>query len=411
MAAAAGRFARGVGGALGVGALGMTAATSRARSSGCDEGKSKPLRFAAIADIQFADIESRRGRYYRESLGVTQRSAKFFNEHGGLDFFLHAGDLVDFYNTVDEFADDRGRQTASAVADVMTHLDEVRAPHSVFLIGNHELYNWSREELLSGVPWQKPERGSSGVLRFCPEGSGELWHSFSPCAGWHCIVLDPYDVSVYRRGRQYSRPPPYNYDLDAAAVSLLCRHNTNVATYVAEHPGENILCNYWKDIPDGDPTGRWSPINGAIGATQMAWLRGELDEAAGRGDRVVILSHVLVHPGSSDGKTLLWNYDEVLWLLQSPTGRAVQCVVSGHQHIGGLHTDECGIHYIVMESPLNTPPDGPGAFFVAEADDVHLTLSGYGNAGSPIFPDAPAAPGAPSQRRLRLRSAVGESNL
>ena len=43
----------------------------------------------------------------------------------------------------------------------------------VFLIGNHELYNWSRDQLREGVPWEHD--GRSGVLRFCPEGVEEFW--------------------------------------------------------------------------------------------------------------------------------------------------------------------------------------------------------------------------------------------
>lgn len=364
------------------------------------------LRFGAIADIQYADVEDRRGRHYRAALDVTGRAAEFFRAQPGLSFVLHAGDLVDFYNTEGEFAADGGRATAAAAGAVMAQLSEAGAP-LVCLVGNHELYNWSREELLRGVAWEGPPGeggghgreeppGARGTLRFCPEGSPELWHDFVPCPGWRCLVLDPYDVSVYRCGRG-RRPPPHNYELDAEALKRLCEMNPNIAAFVKKHPGENILCDYFTGLP---PTS-WVPFNGGLGAQQLAWLQERLEAAAACGERVAVLCHVLIHPKSSDERTLLWNWQEVLAVLQSEAGRAVQLVVSGHQHHGGFFTDQLGIHYLVLESPLLTSPGMPGCFLVIEAGDAHLELEGFGNAGSPIFPGA--VEGSPARRRLPLR--------
>eukprot|EP00931_Biecheleriopsis_adriatica_P095741 TRINITY_DN69352_c0_g1_i1.p1 TRINITY_DN69352_c0_g1~~TRINITY_DN69352_c0_g1_i1.p1 ORF type:complete len:127 (-),score=30.32 TRINITY_DN69352_c0_g1_i1:21-401(-) len=117
----------------------------------------------------------------------------------------------------------------------------------------------------------------------------------------------------------------------------------------------------------------------------------------------MILTHVIVHPESSDYKTLLWNYEEVLDLLHSHAGRTVQMVVSGHMHKGHFHTDELGIHHIVMESPLLSSPGMPGAFLVLEADQKTLTLEGFGNKDSKIFPGV--SEGQLGRRELQLRSA------
>lgn len=362
----------------------------------------QPLRFAAIADIQYADIEDRRGRRYRGTLGVTRRAVDFFNAHPRLDFVLHGGDIVDFYNTEGDFANDGGQATALALGAVMEELSRLRCPRLVSLLGNHELYNWSRVDLVRGVPWAVPRAQLQGTLRFCPQGSSEIWHSFRPCPGWRCIVLDPYDVSIYRLGRG-PQPAPYNYTLDKLALAELCRHNPNVAAFVAERPGENILCDYFKGLLSG-PEQRWVPFNGGIGPTQLEWFREELADAAASGDRVVVLSHVLVHPDSSVGcKTLLWNYEEVLKILHSPLGEFVELVVSGHQHSGGFHTDHLGMHYLVLESPLNTGEDQTGCFLIAEMDGQSLTLRGYGNAQSPIFPGVPE--GSLANRILPLRGA------
>eukprot|EP00958_Prasinococcus_capsulatus_P005870 scaffold567_cov384-Prasinococcus_capsulatus_cf.AAC.2 len=44
----------------------------------------------------------------------------------------------------------------------------------------------------------------------------------------------------------------------------------------------------------------------------MQWLEAELEESRTQSQRVIVLCHVLVHPETSkEGKTLLWNYDQV----------------------------------------------------------------------------------------------------
>lgn len=288
----------------------------------------------------------------------------------------------------------------------MEILSEALSPHFLNLVGNHELYNWSRSQLLLGVPWEAPGQPlRRGVLRHCPEGSLELYHSFSPCDGWRCIVLNPYDVSIYRSGRN-TKPPPFNFDLDEAPLAELCQHNPNVAAFVKAHPGENILTDYFAGYPDQSVERRWVPFNGRVGSEQLSWLQTELDSAASRDERVVVMSHVLVHPESSgDGSTLIWNYEDVLAILQSESGRSVQLVVSGHRHQGGFHTDELGIHYIVLESPLNTGKNHPGCFLVVEAGDELLELSGFCNGESTVFPGGQE--GSPCHRSLPLRKVSG----
>lgn len=370
------------------------------------------LRFGAIADIQYADVEDRRGRRYRATLPIVERAVNYFNKDPDLQFVLHGGDIVDFYNTEGAFASDGGSATASALAEVMSRMDKLNCPERVSLVGNHELYNWSREALLKGVEWEMPGQGR-GILRFCPEGSRNFWHTFSPCQGWTCVVLDPYDISIYRKGRN-AKPAPFSYDLDREALAELCRRNANVARFVKEHPGENVLCNYFDGISPGVES-RWVPFNGAVGEQQLEWLKGKLEECAQQNNRVIIFSHVLVHPHSSfRGMTLLWNYAEVLEIIQSRAGRSVQVVMSGHQHQGGFYTDEFGIHYIVMESPLESRPGWPGPFMIVQAGEAFLDLKGFGNAKSPVFPEAASqtsehGEGPMGHRRLPLRSAAAGS--
>lgn len=343
---------------------------------------------------------------------------------------LHAGDIVDFYNTVGDNAEDQGRATQQALDQVMSKLSQVHCKKTVFLVGNHELYNWSRQQLCQGIAWSK------GILRFgadanesddhhdmttpssvsppthLSDGAPEdtrppLWHSFVPCAGWRVIVLDSYHHSIYSRGRG-AGVPPFNYELDQAALAQVAKHNPGIGEFARLHPGSNILCDYFAGLTPG-PNMRWVPYNGGVGDKQLQWLRQTLQRSATLKERVVVMTHALVHPDTSKGhKTLLWDYDRLLDVLRSPVASSVQLVVSGHQHEGGFTTDpESGIQFVVLESPLNSPPDLPGPFVVFEQKDMQsLELRGFCNANSHLFPHA--VHGDHASRLLKLRGLSGD---
>jgi manganese-dependent ADP-ribose/CDP-alcohol diphosphatase len=67
------------------------------------------------------------------------------------------------------------------------------------------------------------------------------------------------------------------------------------------------------------------PFNGGFGGAQRAWLRGALAAARAARERVVVLSHVALHPAACDGTTMAWDYDAVLGLLAEVS---VMCVTS-----------------------------------------------------------------------------------
>merc|ERR1719276_602600 len=79
---------------------------------------------------------------------------------------------------------------------------------------------------------------------------------------------------------------------------------------------------------------RFVAFNGAVDVPQIEWLRSTLEEAKVKGEKVIILSHQPILPGSSSPVCLIWNYDVVLNLL-----REYKCTVAaafaGHAHRGG----------------------------------------------------------------------------
>jgi len=229
-------------------------------------------------------------------------------------------------------------------------------PFLVHSVGNHELYNFGRAELVVAFP--RPTESSNPELSF---------HSFSPIAGWRVLVLDPYDVSVV--GWEDGHPKR------SEALKLLRKHNPNDVESDAD----------WSAGLTGLDR-RWMPYNGAFGGEQLAWLSETLERAEGKGERAIIMTHVPVCPGSSSSLTLLWNYDEVLEILHSSS--VVVAVLAGHEHEGGYLQDEKGIHHVTLQSPLECPLDR-----VAFASfDVHmdkLELRGRGNVPSRTLPFRP----------------------
>ena len=338
------------------------------------------FRFGLLADIQYVDMEDKCNftgtqlRRYRNSLVVADQAMQYFNQHD-LAFVLHNGDIIDHQCAFD-FDKDAFKPKSEGLdqlADVMRILSKSKCDNWHFTIGNHELYNFTREELRDGVV----SPGASLPFR-CANDAGDFFYSFAPAPGWRVMVLDAYDVSIYRKGRERG--------LDEDALALLCRHNENCAKWVAENP-EVIATErmsgtfpYFQGLEGLD--NRWVPFNGGVGDAQLKWMREQLAAAAAADERVVLFSHLLVHPETTSGgsgRTLLWNYRDVLDVLENPEwSHAVAAVVSGHQHEGGVHTTDNGTHFVVMESPMLAEPGHPGPYAVVEARGDALAFVGYG---------------------------------
>jgi manganese-dependent ADP-ribose/CDP-alcohol diphosphatase len=153
---------------------------------------------------------------------------------------------------------------------------------------------------------------------------------------------------------------------------------------------------YFKDIEG--LAGRWVPFNGGLGKEQIAWARETIRAASAADEKVLIFSHLLIHPHSTakrSGKTLMWDYDEILEIIEAEETRGcVKCVVSGHQHEGTKwQCEKTGVHYIGMESPMLAMDVSPGPFAIVEVFDDEIVFKGYGrNEDSLLFPFDPEEP-------------------
>ena len=85
--------------------------------------------------------------------------------------------------------------------------------------------------------------------------------------------------------------------------------------------------------------------NGAIAGEQKEWLRKALKEASAKGERAIVFCHFPVLPESCRRDHLLWNWREVLEILEAAP--SVAAWINGHDHRGGYGV-RAGIHYVTV---------------------------------------------------------------
>ena len=179
------------------------------------------------------------------------------------------------------------------------------------------------------------------------------FYSFAPpgsAGGWRVVVLDAYQES------------PFGWDKRDP------RHQRALQTLGSANPR-------WREdwLKHVEPKNkRFTPLNGALGDEQRLWLQGELRAAADAAERVIILSHVPLHPKACDGATMLWDCDKALEIIAGGRG-CVAAVVCGHDHRGG-YFEEGGVHHITLKSPLNE--EHSSAFGLVDVHPEHLELRG-----------------------------------
>eukprot|EP00638_Chattonella_subsalsa_P009670 CAMPEP_0117737930 /NCGR_PEP_ID=MMETSP0947-20121206/2818_1 /TAXON_ID=44440 /ORGANISM="Chattonella subsalsa, Strain CCMP2191" /LENGTH=340 /DNA_ID=CAMNT_0005553505 /DNA_START=225 /DNA_END=1247 /DNA_ORIENTATION=- len=299
---------------------------------------SGPLfKFGIISDIQYADIEdgtgfSGRPRYYRHSLDILKAAAQDWSERGDVDFAVHLGDILDIHCPAEE-ADG----ALSRVIDAFN----IFPKRTYHLVGNHCLYNHPRQVLNERLCIESAEADCS-------------YYAFQH-KDFVFVSLDGYDISM--TGREEGSP---KYK---AAETILRAIN----------PNEDNL-NSPKGLEGLDR--RFVRFGGGVGLQQLEWLRSVLGQARAEGKRVVVFCHQPIHPTEGLHVCLLWNYDEVLQVLQIHSD-VVVATFAGHAHRGCYAVDMLGIHHKVVEAALECPRNST-AFGHIEVYEDRLVLKGKG---------------------------------
>lgn len=317
---------------------------SKDGSSIDEDGKIPLFSFGVIADVQWADADDGYNyaktvkRCYRGAFQVLENAVDWWNlqhsEDQPLTFIAQLGDLIDGQNQ-------KLKQSDSAIKLALDQLDRAPCP-SINIIGNHELYNFNRKDL-SSASWLK-------------DGDRE-YYSFSPAEGWKVIVLDPYQISLIGHAAEDDRRQE--------AIQIMARENKNV------HPDGRD--GDWLVGMEGDAR-RFVPYNGGYGKAQLSWFQSELDRASAAGERVIICSHVILHPLACGGSTMAWDYEEALDMINN--NDCVAAVLCGHDHKGKYYQDENGVHHCTFMSPLNKGEEGHAYGMISIHKDNTMEIRG-----------------------------------
>jgi len=194
-------------------------------------------------------------------------------------------------------------------------------------------------------------------MLFNTRRDGNSWFSFKPREECpiRIVVLDSYDISTIEGSK------PDNTD---AAFKFLSLHNPN---YITRFGGD------WSAGLTGLKK-RFMPYNGMISEDQMKWLKSTLVEAASEKESVIILTHAPFCPSGCDPICLLWNYQEVLNIING-SGNVI-AVFPGHDHEGGYKLNE-RVHHITFPSPLLCRSE-EAVFATVELYEDYLMFKGEG---------------------------------
>lgn len=324
--------------------------------------------FGVITDIQYADIRDRlnyfktKWRRYRNALSCLRGAVAHWKDaKSSPAFIVQLGDIIDGFNADLIDTNDSGRNfSQEALEAVMNEFSKLPDGVPVFHnMGNHELYNFSRQELENSSLHPSNNRLSAAFLNSddrltsAKKKTKPFYFSFVPHPKFLFVYLDSYDVSILgvdESSCQYRE-----------ACEMIRRYNKNDDLH--SPVGLNGLDR------------RFVKFNGAISLEQLSWLEATLKTAKEHGQKAVIFSHVPIYPGLPDAMTILWNYQDVLKVLWQ-----FHCVVAcfhGHTHQYGYAVDEKGIHHYIFDAVVEAPLDS-NAFATLNVKDDSIEIEGFG---------------------------------
>lgn len=179
-----------------------------------------------------------------------------------------------------------------------------------------------------------------------PNGRAELMRRLGMEAAWYDFALDRWRVVV----------------LDGMDISVAGR---------AEETREHKAAAEWLRKNSKLPNAKdW---NGALGETQMKWLRGVLGRARKQQERVIVICHLPALRESSTEQHVAWNCDEIRGILDE--SGVVAAYLNGHDHNGG-YAARGGIHYVTFPGMVESGVKNSYTLVDVFADRLELRGSG-----------------------------------
>jgi len=279
---------------------------------------SKPLfSFGVVTDIQYADKETRKEKYYRDALQKLEECIQYWNQvQPPLEFVVHLGDIIDGNSTSEQTEQDLTKISQPFFKSV---------PKVHYVLGNHCL-TLPREYVTNQL------------------GIKATYYDFVVQNKWRIIVLDGTDISLYGSAKD--------------STSYIEAQNWLDSHPVGEYP-------YAKD---------W---NSAIGDEQRSWLKQRLHECKQQNERAIIFCHYPLFAEMGSLEHRLWNGADVVAILEDKVFEGIVCAYfCGHYHPGGYFQHN-GIHYMTVKALLEAPP-GSNSYAVFHLFDDRLEIQGFG---------------------------------
>ena len=320
--------------------------------------QASPLfRFAAIADIQYADIDDAMNftqtetRGYRDSALHCASTVQTWKALQPMpQFIVQLGDLIDGQNsgTYGQGLQLSKPQTHTAFQHIIDLLQQMQRP-IYHCVGNHEKYNFTWYTLARTLQAAHKEISTHQQIQMQSTDSSSVHDSsvashhniqapfycdFVMHAGWRGMILNPYQVSLL----QEEESKGYQQ-----AHAWLSKKNPTVLD-------PEKKSNYFKYVEGLDQ--RFVPFNGGFGPTQLDWIQACLQDAVQQDQKIMIFSHLPLSAAASNEQNIAYDYDQVLHLIQMYAPQHVKVIFAGHYHNGGYAQDEHGIHHVTLQSPL-----------------------------------------------------------
>ena len=295
------------------------------------------IRFAAISDIQYADMEPSDGRDYRASYN------KFLEAAGDIttarvDFALNLGDSFQ-----------EKWENALSVKQLFEISQDKGKINWIHVLGNHDFLvpDKNKKQVYGLFNLSKP-----GYYEYKPQDSDD------PSNKWRILVLNGNEIS----------------------------------TYAAENEDERNLAQGERErlrLTDGSLP---KDFNGAISVQQLNWLDDRLQYATSQGENVLVASHFPLYAGSksltsnrgrlasllnvgifySNLGVSTWNGQEILSVLDKY--KLVRCFIAGHLHTGSYGVRN-NVAHITLKGVIEASPN---AFCYIELHPDQIILRGIG---------------------------------
>jgi manganese-dependent ADP-ribose/CDP-alcohol diphosphatase len=303
-----------------------------------------------LADPQYADCDDgaqygdpSRVRRYRASLDIIEDASKTFSTLG-TTVNVVLGDILDGKCR-------KGGYRDAAMTSILeriekhtpsTHSTDNAADPWAFVVGNHDFYNYTRDEIYNDCKYFVPKQAKQEC------SPSKLYYSYAVSPRLRMIVLDSYEFSMDGGVDEAAK---------TAAEALVSQMNPNYG----HSP------NWLEGLEEQQK--RYVPYNGGMGEGQIQWLASTLQACQAAGQKVIVFSHspLVLHERLCRGSGVCWSGAEISTMLRD--SGVCLAVFTGHDHDGGYYCEGGGggIRHVVPPAPLEAPA-GSQAFGVLHVD-------------------------------------------